>query len=597
MVMAKFDKRLKNILVKRGCISTRAAEEAVAVAEREAKSLAQVLVEQKAIEERTLIAAVAAEMKMPPIDVSRVEVEDAVLESLPQDLAKYYGVLPVAKIGDILTLAVSNPFDILKLDDIRIVTGCNIRPVVSTEMAIQAAIARAYDRSAQKLEELYGDMVDPEIEVTREGQEVEGLVDGSTDLDQIADEKSPIVKLVNLLILQAVKERASDIHIEPMEKKLRIRFRKDGVLVERQPAPPKKYANAITSRIKILAALDIAEKRVPQDGKFQLRVEGRPIDFRVSVLPTIHGEKTVLRILDSSNLSLTLDQLGFEPQALEAFKKALTSPYGMVLVTGPTGSGKTTTLYSALREVLTVEENIVTVEDPVEYQLEGVNQVPVNPKRGMTFAAALRSILRQDPDTVMIGEMRDLETIEIAIRAALTGHLVLSTLHTNDAASTITRMIDMGVDPFLVTSTVILASAQRLLRKVCPECREEVTYPEERLREIGFTEEEIASKPVFFRGRGCQRCNNGYNGRFAVLEALTMTDRLKRLVLDGQSDVILKQAAIEECMITLRRCGLLNALRGRTSIEEVLRMTADDTVRTKVGIAGKHADPVGEDVR
>ncbi len=597
MVMAKFDKRLKNILVKRGCISTRAAEEAVAVAEREAKSLAQVLVEQKAIEERTLIAAVAAEMKMPPIDVSRVEVEDAVLESLPQDLAKYYGVLPVAKIGDILTLAVSNPFDILKLDDIRIVTGCNIRPVVSTEMAIQAAIARAYDRSAQKLEELYGDMVDPEIEVTREGQEVEGLVDGSTDLDQIADEKSPIVKLVNLLILQAVKERASDIHIEPMEKKLRIRFRKDGVLVERQPAPPKKYANAITSRIKILAALDIAEKRVPQDGKFQLRVEGRPIDFRVSVLPTIHGEKTVLRILDSSNLSLTLDQLGFEPQALEAFKKALTSPYGMVLVTGPTGSGKTTTLYSALREVLTVEENIVTVEDPVEYQLEGVNQVPVNPKRGMTFAAALRSILRQDPDTVMIGEMRDLETIEIAIRAALTGHLVLSTLHTNDAASTITRMIDMGVDPFLVTSTVILASAQRLLRKVCPECREEVTYPEERLREIGFTEEEIASKPVFFRGRGCQRCNNGYNGRFAVLEALTMTDRLKRLVLDGQSDVILKQAAIEEGMITLRRCGLLNALRGRTSIEEVLRMTADDTVRTKVGIAGKHADPVGEDVR
>jgi type IV pilus assembly protein PilB len=589
--VAKFDKRLKNILVKRGCLSTKAAEEAIAVAEKDGKGLAQVLVEQKTLDERDLIAAVSIEMKMPPIDVTRVEIDETVLESLPQDLAKYYGVLPIAKIGDILTLAVSNPFDILKLDDIRIVTGCNIRPVVSTEMAIQAAIAKAYDKSAQKLEEIYGDIAEPEIELTHEGMEGD-----EADLEAIADEKSPIVKLVNLLILQAVKERASDIHIEPMEKKLRIRFRKDGVLVERQPSPPRKYQNAITSRIKIMASLDIAEKRIPQDGKFQMKVEGRPIDFRVSILPTIHGEKTVMRILDSSNLALSLDTLGFEEQALEAFKKALAAPYGMVLVTGPTGSGKTTTLYSSLREVMSIEDNIVTVEDPVEYQLDGVNQVPVNPKRGMTFAAALRSILRQDPDTVMIGEMRDLETIEIAIRAALTGHLVLSTLHTNDAPSTITRMIDMGVDPFLVTSTVLLVSAQRLLRKVCPDCREEVKYPEDRLREVGFTEEEIARKPIFFRGRGCQRCNNGYKGRFAILEALTMTERIKRMVLDGQSDVVLKKAAIEEGMITLRRCGLLNALRGKTSIEEVLRMTAEDDVH-KAGIAGKHAEPVDEDVR
>jgi type IV pilus assembly protein PilB len=590
--MAKFDKRLKNILVKRGCLTTKAAEDALLAAEKDGKSLSQVVVEQKVLGERDLIAAVALEMKMPPIDVTRVTIEEPVLEALPQDLAKYYGVLPIAKIGDILTLAVSNPFDILKLDDIRIVTGCNIRPVVSTEMSIQAAIAKAYDKSAQRLEELYGDMADPEVEIMRE--QGEGLDDA--DLAAIADEKSPVVKLVNLLISQAVRERASDIHIEPMERKLRIRMRKDGVLHEFPHSPHKKYQNAITSRIKIMSSLDIAEKRVPQDGKFQMKIEGRAIDFRVSVLPTLYGEKTVLRILDSSSLALSLETLGFEEQPLKALQKSLASPYGMVLVTGPTGSGKTTTLYSSLREIMSIEDNIVTVEDPVEYQLEGVIQVPVNPKRGMTFAAALRSILRQDPDIVMIGEMRDLETIEIAIRAALTGHLVLSTLHTNDAASTITRMIDMGVDPFLVTSTVVLASAQRLLRKACQECREDVTYPEERLLEIGYTEAEAALKPVFVKGRGCSRCNNGYKGRFAMIECLTMTERLKRLVLDGQSDVFLKKAAIEEGMITLRRCGLLNALRGRTTIEEVLRMTSDDFI-TKGGIAGKHADAIDEDVR
>jgi type IV pilus assembly protein PilB len=590
--MAKFDKRLKNILVKRGCLTVKAAEDALVSAEREGRSLSQVLVDQKLLAERDLISAVAVEMRMPPIDVHRVQIEESVLEALPQDLAKYYGVLPIAKIGDILTLAVSNPFDILKLDDIRIVTGCNIRPVVSTEMSIQSAIAKAYDKSAQKLEELYGDLADPEVELAREPNEAE-----ETDDAAARDEKSPVVKLVNLLIMNAVKERASDIHIEPMEKKLRIRLRKDGVLHEFPTAPHKKYQNAITSRIKIMASLDIAEKRIPQDGKFQMRIEGRPIDFRVSILPTLFGEKTVLRILDSSNLALSLDTLGFEPQALEAFQRALSAPYGMVLVTGPTGSGKTTTLYSSLREVMTVEDNVVTVEDPVEYQLDGVIQVPVNPKRGMTFAAALRSILRQDPDTVMIGEMRDLETIEIAIRAALTGHLVLSTLHTNDAASTITRMIDMGVDPFLVTSTVILASAQRLLRKVCQECKEEAHYPPERLLEIGYTEAEVEARPMFFRGRGCQRCNNGYKGRFAILEALTMTDKLKRLVLDGQSDVHIKRAAVEEGMITLRRCGLLNALRGRTSIEEVLRMTSDDFLKAKAGFAGKHAEALEEDVR
>ncbi len=586
--MAKFDKRLKNILVKRGCLTTRMAEEAFQAAERDGKSLAQIVTEQKLLDEKSLIAAVAVEMRLPPIDISRVTVEDTILEALPQDLAKYYGVLPVGKIGDVLTLAVSNPFDILKLDDIRIVTGCNIRPVLSTEHAIQAAIARAYDKSAQKLEELYGDMAAPEVELAKEGGDVL-----SEDEINLADEKSPVVKLVNLFLFQAVKDRCSDIHVEPMEKRMRVRYRKDGVLFEK-PAPPKKFQNAIVSRIKIMSSLDIAEKRIPQDGKFKLNIEGRGVDFRVSVLPTLFGEKVVLRILDSSNLALQMEQLGFEEEALGAFKKALAAPYGMILVTGPTGSGKTTTLYSALREVMTVEDNIITVEDPVEYQLEGVNQVPVNVKRGLTFAAALRSILRQDPDTVMIGEMRDLETIEIAIRAALTGHLVLSTLHTNDAPSTVTRMIDMGVDPFLVTSTMILASAQRLLRKICPECSEPARYPKERLLEIGYREEEVARNPELFKARGCARCVAGYNGRFAILEALSMTERVKRLVLDGQSDLVIKKAAQEEGMITLRRCGLLSALRGRTTIEEVLRMTADDTYQAPGAQAKRAAEAAKE---
>jgi len=591
---AKFDKRLKNILVKRGALAPKAAEDAFAVAEREpGKSLTQCICEQNLLTEKEVIAAVALEMKLPPIDVTRCQVEDYVLECLPQDLARYYGVLPVAKIGDMLTLAVSDPFDILTLDDIHIVTGCNLRPVVSTAHSIQNAIGRVYDRSAKKLEELTANLVDPEVELAK----VDDVAEIGEEDIAAANEKSPIVKLVNFLLFSAIKDRVSDIHIEPMERKLRIRFRKDGALYEKQ-SPPKKFQSAIVSRIKIMSSLDIAEKRAPQDGKFQLKVEGRAVDFRVSVLPTLHGEKVVLRLLDSSNLALNIETLGFEDQALQAFKRALSSAYGMVLVTGPTGSGKTTTLYSSLREVMSIEDNIVTVEDPIEYQLEGVNQVPINPKRGMTFPIALRSILRQDPDTVMIGEMRDLETIEIAIRAALTGHLVLSTLHANDAPSTITRMIDMGIEPFMVSSTLILSSAQRLLRKLCAECKEPMDYPEPRLLEIGFTREEAAKKPELFRARGCQRCSGGYNGRFAILEALMVTDRIKRLILERNSEAQIRSAAVEEGMISLRRCGILNALRGRTSLEEVLRMTAED-IREAPGAAAarKMLEPMEEDVR
>jgi len=570
--MAKFDKRLRNILVKCGCLDEATARESLAVAEREGKSLSEVVVESKQLGERDIIAAVAREMNMPPIDVSRITFEPDVLQVVPQDIAKFYEVLPISKVGDVITLAVANPFDILKLDDIRIVTGCNIRPVVSTQIAIKTAISRVYDRSAEKLEELYSELADPELEISSGEEDYE-------DEEEALDDRSPVVRLVNQIIHTAVLQRVSDIHIEPMEKRLRIRFRRDGILQEWKPLdrdPPKKFQNAIISRIKIMSSLDIAEKRVPQDGKFQTRIQGRKVDFRVSSLPTIFGEKMVLRILDSSNLALELKTLGFEPSALKRFQTALASPYGMVLVTGPTGSGKTTTLYSALREVVTVEDNVITVEDPVEYQLDGVVQVMVNPKRGLTFAAALRSILRQDPDTVMIGEMRDIETVQVAIKAALTGHLVLSTLHTNDAASTITRLTDMGVDPFMVSSTVVLASAQRLLRRICRDCKEPIDIPRERLLAVGVTEEDLEKDPTFYRGRGCNRCSNGYAGRFAVLEVLYMTDRLKRLVLEGCGAVEIKAAAIEEGMITLRRAALLNVMRGVTSLEEVVRVTATD---------------------
>jgi type IV pilus assembly protein PilB len=419
-----------------------------------------------------------------------------------------------------------------------------------------------------------GEMGDHGIELKKEDASVEEL-----DLEAIAagHDESPVVKFVNLVIYQAIKDRVSDIHIEPFEKFVRVRYRADGVCYETY-RPPKALHNSIVSRIKIMCAMDIAERRRPQDGKFQIRVEGRQIDFRVSVLPTVHGEKVVLRVLDGGNLALALETLGFEPKALEDFKAAIASDYGMILVTGPTGSGKSTTLYSAVKEILTDEMNFVTVEDPVEYQVLGVNQVQVSEKRGLTFAAALRSILRQDPDVIMIGEIRDTETIEIAIKAALTGHLVLSTLHTNDAASTISRMVDMGVDPFMVASSTLLVSAQRLARRLCKYCKGPLEAPKERLLAVGFLESEVETAQLF-RPVGCGRCKQGYAGRFALLETMPLNEDLKRMIVEGRSAMDIKNRAVtEHGMITLRRCGVLNVIRGNTSIEEVLRTTMPDDV-------------------
>jgi len=572
--MASFDKRLKTILVKAGCLEEEAAGTALLECGEASADFGDYIVEQNLIDERTMLGAISNEMRIPPIDLEKVTVPDEAREALPQDLAKYYGVVPLSKLENILTLAVANPFDVLKLDDVRIVTGCDIRPVVASGRSINEAIDRIYNKRSQEIEALFDGVEGTGIEQVKESEDT-----GDIDLSALEGDEgsSPVIKLVNVILADAIRGKSSDIHIEPLERRVRVRFRQDGVLREVM-SPPKRMLSAMVSRIKIMSQLDIAERRRPQDGKFQMKMDGRQVDFRVSVLPLIHGEKVVMRILDASSLALSLDTLGFEPKCLDDFRWAIAQPYGMILVTGPTGSGKSTTLYSALKETLSIEDNVITVEDPVEYQLEGVNQVPVNAKRGLTFAAALRSILRQDPDTIMIGELRDTETMEIAIKAALTGHLVLSTLHTNDAASALTRMIDMGVDPFMVSSTALVITAQRLGRRLCKECKEldEEKPPIERLVEIGYQPDEaealVPHKPV-----GCSACgNSGYKGRFAIVETLRITERLQRMIIGGESAMDIKQQSLLEGMITLRRSALLNASRGVTSIKEVLRVTMAD---------------------
>lgn len=571
MPVQKFDKRLRSILGRRGFVSDEVLTQCLERAEGSDSTLTETLLQEGATTEEDLLTILSEETHLPPINVHNIRPDESLIALLPENLANYYRVIPVSKIGNTLTLAVSNPFDILQLDDIQIITGCDIRPVLSTDVSIGKTIPEIYNRGQQMVQDLLDTIDEPDVEIKEKEAEVDDIKNLSA-----ASGQAPVVKLVNLIVFQGIQKKASDIHIEPMEKIVRVRYRLDGVLQE-SINPPKKMQNAVVSRIKIMAGLDIAEKRKPQDGKFQLKIDGRGIDFRVSTLPLIHGEKVVLRILDSQNLCFNLDGLGFEQKALDDIRDAISQPYGMLLVTGPTGSGKSTTLYSAIRQVLRVEDNIVTVEDPVEYQLEGVNQVQVNVKQGLTFASALRSILRQDPDTVLLGEIRDQETVEIAVKAALTGHLVFSTLHTNDAPSTITRMIDMGVDPFLVASSVACIAAQRLSRKLCEECRKPMERPPrtEYLRQIGFREEDMDNLELW-EPVGCPRCEKGYKGRFALLETMPVTNELQRVVVDGGSAIDIKRVALGQDMVTLRRCGILNALRGKTSLEEILRVTVAD---------------------
>ncbi|MCU0864777.1 MAG: Flp pilus assembly complex ATPase component TadA [Planctomycetes bacterium] len=568
--MTQFAKKLRGILEKAGKLDGPTGEALLAEALSQKRPFTEVLVKKGVATEHELVALIARAANIPPIDLSRLTVNKEVLESVPEDVAREYCIFPVDKIGSIITVAVANPFDVLKLDDIRIITGCQLRLVVSTAEEIEKIRGKGYQKESESVDGILGSFDDADVELKETDTEEEG-----TDLSAISDEDSPIVKLVNKMILDACNTGASDIHIEPFEKKVIVRYRKDGSMAEVMTLP-KRMQNNITSRIKIMSKLDIAEKRKPQDGKFQMKIGNKAIDFRVSILPVVWGEKTVFRVLDSSNLALDIKSLGFEPKAMEDYLWACAQPYGMILVTGPTGSGKSTTLYSAVKHIAAPDINLVTVEDPVEYQLEGINQVPVNVKAGLTFGAALRSILRQDPDVVLLGEIRDQETLEIAVKAALTGHQVLSTLHTNDAPSTITRMVDMGMDPFMVASSTLVICAQRLARKLCTNCKKRTELPKDALLRLGFTEAEVEQPMELYEPVGCPRCNHGYKGRFALLETMRMTEPIKRMVVERAHIADVKTQALKEGMLTLRRCGLLNAARGKTSLQEIEASTMAD---------------------
>ncbi len=471
--------------------------------------------------------------------------------------------------GRTLTVALVNPSDLSVIDDLKFITRFDVDAVVATEFALRASIERYYEISVDRLGDLLEELEDQEVEIVEEEDD-----EYTASQMQAGAEEAPVVRLINGVLTDAVRRGASDIHIEPYEREMRIRYRIDGALQEIMQ-PPYRMKAALISRVKILADLNIAERRVPQDGRIKLKIGRRVIDFRVSTLPVLFGEKIVLRILDKGNLTLDLEKFGMEPGAEKDFVHAIAQPYGMVLVTGPTGSGKTTTLYSALSRINTDEVNIMTAEDPVEYNLHGINQVQVRTQVGMTFAAALRAFLRQDPNIVMVGEIRDLETGSIAVKAALTGHLVLSTLHTNDAASTVTRMVDMGIEPFNVASAVNIITAQRLVRRICNNCRAEATYEPEVLQATGLSSEQLA-EATFYRGDGCDSCSeSGYSGRQGLYEVMVMTPEIRRLVLQGAPAPDLKQAAIDAGMITLRADGLLKASRGITTLEEVLKETSN----------------------
>jgi type IV pilus assembly protein PilB len=522
------------------------------------------------LDENELTDFVAKQYGVPSIDLDEFEIESSVIQLIPEEVASKHTVIPVNRAGSTLILATADPSNIFGLDDIKFLTGYNIQPVVAAEEAIRRAIDKYYDQSTS-IEEVMGDFDDSDIDLVSDEDDV--------DISELAkaSEDAPVVKLVNLILTDAVKKSASDVHVEPYEKTFRVRLRIDGVLYEVMK-PPMKLKNAITSRLKIMSELDIAERRLPQDGRIKLKMgRGREMDFRVSVLPTLFGEKVVLRLLDKSNLQLDMTKLGFEPGQIEIFNEAIHQPYGMVLVTGPTGSGKTTTLYSALSELNKTSENLSTAEDPVEFNLTGINQVQMHEEIGLNFAAALRSFLRQDPDIIMVGEIRDFETAEIAVKAALTGHMVLSTLHTNDAPSTVNRLLNMGIEPFLVASSVNCIVAQRLARRICEECKEtDDEVGTEALIEAGMPEEE-AKKVAPVRGAGCRSCSDtGFKGRVAIYEVMELREELKEFVLNGASALELKREAMRLGMKTLRQSALGIFAQGVTTLGEVLRVSTGD---------------------
>ena len=555
--------KLGEILVREGLITLDQLKKALMEQKGTGMRLGYTLVKLGFVEETEVTKMLARQYRMPAVDLSRFEVDPKIIKLLPPDIAVKHTVLPLKREGRTLTVAIVDPNNVTAIEDIKFITRCDVFPVIAGEYTLRNAIDRYYQQSDAQLQSLLKSVEEADVEVVEEEQEEDVKA-------QDLAEDAPVVKLINGLLTDAVKRGASDIHIEPFEHEIRVRYRVDGALQEVMK-PPVKMKAALISRVKIMAQLNIAERRVPQDGRIKLKFGSKVIDFRVSTLPVLFGEKIVLRILDRGNLALDLKTFGFEPKAEADLLKAILNPYGMVLVTGPTGSGKTTTLYSALSRINTMEVNIMTAEDPVEYNLLGINQVLVRNDVGMTFAAALKAFLRQDPNIIMVGEIRDLETGSIAIKASLTGHLVLSTLHTNDAPSTVTRMVDMGIEPFNVASAVNLIVAQRLVRRVCGSCKEEHQYSPEEMHAFGVD----PKLGPFFKGAGCDTCNGtGYKGRQGLYEVMAMSSALRRMVLKGASTEELREQGVKESMLTLRMDGMIKVKKGVTTLEEVVKETA-----------------------
>ena len=570
-----FAERIADALVEDGLLSANQIEELLERQKKEGARLVKLLTDKdkQYVSPDDLAVSMGRVLNVSPINLYRINLSPDVTDLLPRDTAHTHKVVPVGRLENRLFLAMADPLNVMALDDVKRITKLEVFPLIASEKAITDKLNAIDAAKTGSMEDIIQDAQKRSDAEAGEGDTIESVREAmeEVNLDQLAasSEEAPVIKLANLIVLQAIKDRASDIHLEPFEKVMRLRYRIDGVLLDATP-PPKQMQLALASRFKIMSNLDIAERRLPQDGRMRVKVSGRDFDLRVSVLPTVHGEKIVLRVLDKSNLSASLDKLGLDESTFKQFKSAIDAPHGLILVTGPTGSGKTTTLYSALNELNNPQWNIITVEDPVEFQIPGINQVPTKKDIGLSFANALRSILRQDPDIIMIGEIRDTETAEIAIEAALTGHQVLSTMHCNDAPGAIARLDDMGIAPFLISSSVILSCAQRLMRRICSHCKEPVTYPAKMYEDLGL-DPVVFDGVQLYRGRGCDRCkNSGYVGRMAIIEAMTITDQIRKLIISRSSTREMAKLAVNQGMHTLRMVALDRAREGISTLEQVM---------------------------
>jgi type IV pilus assembly protein PilB len=572
-----FGERIADALVEDGLLFRKQVEELLEQQKREGTRLLKIIVDKAYVTEQDMAVSMGRVLNTPPVNLGRLSISSEISELLPRDICFNHKVIPISRLENKLFLAMADPLNVLAIDDVRRITKMEVAPMIASEKSILEKLHNVETGKTGSMEEIID--AAKQAKIDEDSDSVETLKDAVDEVDlgalTASTEEAPVIKLANLILVQAIKDRASDIHIEPFERSVRLRNRVDGVLMDRTP-PPKNLQVALVSRLKIMSSLDIAERRLPQDGRMRVRVGGKDYDLRVSFLPTVHGEKCVLRVLDKGNLSASMDKLGLDQDTYRRFRAAVDAPHGLLLVTGPTGSGKTTTLYSALNELNNPEYNIVTVEDPVEFQVPGINQVPTKKEIGLTFGNALRSILRQDPDILMIGEIRDTETAEIAVEAALTGHQVLSTMHCNDAAGAIARMDDMGIAPFLISSSVILSCAQRLVRKICPICKEPVTYPAAMFRDLNIPPSYFDGVTLF-RGRGCERCNNsGYTGRSAILEAMTVTDEIRKVIIARGSAMEINKIALNQGMKPLRLVALDKVREGITTLEQTIVVTSNN---------------------